>query len=89
MERNKMSCCGQKRQAWHESNTPKVQAVVPSPPVLQNAVSLHHLGASSLVINGAVTGYTYLFAGHDTSLSVDERDVPALLSCGHFTIKPE
>ena len=51
----------------------------------QNPVLLHHLGASSLVIKGAVTGLTYLFAGHDTSLSVDERDVPALLATRQFT----
>jgi hypothetical protein len=83
-----MSCCGQKRQAWREYNTAKVTASAPPPAALQNPVVVHHLGATSLVIRGAVTGHAYLFAGHDTSLTVDERDVPALLASGQFVIKP-
>jgi len=83
-----MSCCGQKRLAWRELNKTKVQAAVPPPPVLQNSVILRHLGTSSLVIKGAITGYTYLFAGHGSGLSVDERDAPALIATGRFIIKP-
>jgi hypothetical protein len=83
-----MSCCGQKRQAWREYSTAKVSATAPPPAALQNVVTVHHLGNTSLVILGAVTGHTYLFAGHDTSLTVDERDVPALMATRQFSIKP-
>ena len=84
-----MSCCGQKRQAWREYSTAKVSVAGPPPAALQNAVLVHHLGATSLVILGEVTGHTYLFAGRDTSLTVDERDVPALLASGQFVIRPQ
>jgi hypothetical protein len=51
---------------------------------------LYHLGDSSLLIKGMVTGYTYLFAGRGTGLSVDERDVPALMAMQFFkTFLPE
>jgi hypothetical protein len=83
-----MSCCGQKRQAWREYNTSQFAVAPPPPAELQNPVTVHHLGATSLVMRGAVTGHTYLFAGHDSSLTVDERDVPALLASGRFTSKP-
>jgi hypothetical protein len=83
-----MSCCGQKRQAWRQWNAPKTHAVQPPPPVLQNPVILRHLGTSSLVIKGAVTDHTYLFAGTDTGLSVDERDAPALIATGRFAPAP-
>jgi hypothetical protein len=82
-----MNCCGQKRQAWREMSKTKVQAVVPSPLILQNPILLHHLGSMSLVIKGAVTGVTYLFAGQDSSLAVDERDVPTLMVTRQFIIK--
>jgi len=54
--------------------------------VPQNPVAVRHLGASSLVVKGAGTGHVYLFAGHDSSLLVDERDVPALLALGTFAL---
>lgn len=81
-----MSCCGQKRQAWQQSNLPKIQAAPPSPPVLQNPVILRHLGTSSLLVNGAVTGLVYLFGGSDTELAVDTRDVSALTATGQFAV---
>jgi hypothetical protein len=79
-----MSCCGQNRQAWREWKPAALPAAAPSPPVLQNPVALRHLGTSSLVIKGAITEHTYLFAGQDTTLDVDERDVSALLATGRF-----
>ena len=81
-----MSCCGQKRQAWREMVRAKVQAEAEPPPAPQNPVILYHLGPSSLVIKGAATGFTYLFAGRETSLSVDERDVRALMATGQFRL---
>ena len=82
-----MSCCGQNRQAWREWNQAKVQAPAPAPPVLQNPVTVHHLGNASLVIKGAVSGHTYLFAGNNAGLSVDERDVPELLATRQFSLE--
>lgn len=86
-----MGCCGQKRQAWRE-RTAFESALLggsrpqsPAPPVLQNPRVLRHQGAASLLVKGAVTGHVYLFAGGDAELSVDERDVPALLKMGLFT----
>jgi hypothetical protein len=81
-----MNCCGQKRQAWREQGIIKVQTRNPSPPVLQNPSVLYHLGETSLLINGMVTGYTYLFAGQGTGLNVDEQDLPGFLSTEFFVI---
>ncbi len=81
-----MSCCGQKRQAWREQGSINIQARSTSPPILQNPTVLYHLGDSSLVIKGMITGYTYLFAGRGTSLNVDERDLPAFLAMEFFEI---
>ena len=80
-----MSCCGQKRQAWREIAPINKQISTPTPPVLQNQKELYHLGEHALVIKGAVTGYAYLFAGRGTSLSVDERDLPAFLQMDIFS----
>ena len=87
-----MGCCGQRRQAWRERESIDSQQSggtrpqSPSPPALQNPRVLHHLGASSLLVKGAVTGHVYLFAAGGATLSVDERDVPALLTMAVFTI---
>ncbi len=87
-----MGCCGQRRQAWREREALDAQRSSgsrqqsPSPPALQNPRVLHHLGASSLLVKGAVTGHVYLFAAGDTSLSVDERDMPALLNMAVFAV---
>ena len=80
-----MGCCGQNRQAWREWSTTNVQTSNPPPPVLQNSTVLYHLGESSLVIKGAVTGHTYLFGGRGTALTVDERDVSFLIGTGWFS----
>ena len=59
----------------------------PPPPAklsLINPVVLQYKGASSFIITGKITGNTYLFAAHDTGLSVDERDVPALLEAAEL-----
>jgi hypothetical protein len=85
MEGNNMSCCGQKRQKWRASSQ-KTNA--PLPIVLQNPTLLYHLGESSLVIKGGVTGNTYLFAGRGTSLNVDKRDVPTLIAMKRFATTP-
>lgn len=81
-----MSCCGQKREAWRRSTVPRVEAVAPPPPPQQNPVAVRHLGASSLLVKGSVTGQAYLFAGADSSLLVDERDLGALVATGRFVI---
>ena len=83
-----MSCCGQKRQAWREAVQAKMQVAATPPPVLQNPVLLNHLGPSSLVIKGDVSGFTYLFSGEETGLEVDARDVPTLMATGQFGQKP-
>jgi hypothetical protein len=53
-------------------------------PALQNPTPLRYLGDSSLAITGQVTGRSYLFAGQDSALAVDERDVADLLATGRF-----
>jgi len=83
-----MSCCGQKRQAWREWPARNSQPSKSAPPVLQNPSLLYHLGESSLLIKGAVTGHTYLFAGRGVGLTVDERDMPTLLATGRFAPAP-
>ncbi len=88
-----MSCCGQRRQAWRQysrqsTNTATVQTSEIPEPVIQDPVALFHQAEGSLVIKGAVTGTTYLFGGRGTSLSVDERDVPAVLAMGAFSTSP-
>jgi len=75
-----MSCCGQKRQAWRDWNPRSAPASKPATPVLQNPTLLQYVGSSSLVIKGAITGHTYLFAALGTELAVDGRDAPALLA---------
>lgn len=81
-----MTCCGQKRQAWRERTLPRVQAAPPPLPTPQNPVVLRHLGASSLVVKGTATAHVYLFAGRDSSLPVDERDVAELIAMGVFEV---
>jgi len=81
-----MSCCGQKREAWRRSTLPSAEAVAPPPPPPQNPVAVRHLGASSLLVKGAVSGQAYLFAGAASSLLVDERDLAALIATGRFAI---
>jgi hypothetical protein len=59
--------------------------MVPSqPPALQTPTPLRYLGDSSLAITGQITGRSYLFAGRDSTLAVDERDVAGLLATGRF-----
>jgi hypothetical protein len=62
------------------------EAISSPPPALQNPGFLYHLAESSLVIKGAVTGRTYLFAGRGVGLTVDERDIPALIATGRFAL---
>jgi len=81
-----MTCCGQKRQAWRERALPRIQAAPLASPLPQAPVALRHLGASSLVVKGAATGQVYLFAGQESSLVVDERDVAGLLAMGVFAL---
>ena len=92
-----MGCCGQRRQAWREREALEAQRSSGSrqrspsppalpPPALQNPRVLHHMGTSSLLVKGAATGHVYLFAAGGASLSVDERDVPALWNMAVFTL---
>jgi hypothetical protein len=79
-----MSCCGKQRQAMRAPrHAPRAQPEPPGPALL-NPVPLHHTGAYSLVVKGAVTGQTYLFGFRAVDLAVDERDVPALIATGRF-----
>lgn len=58
-------------------------------PVLQNPTALYHLGETSLILKGPVTGNTYLF-GARAELTVDGHDVPALLATNRFaTLSPD
>lgn len=75
-----MSCCGQKRQQWHQENTRLQPAQVAAEPVLQDPVSLQYNGTNSHLVTGPKTGYLYLFAAKGNSLMVDSRDVPTLLA---------
>lgn len=88
MVRNDMSCCGKKRESWREWQTgsSRKSNKEHQKPVLQNPTKLYHLGEISLVVKGAVTNITYLFAGRDTTLEVDERDVPGFMELQLFAI---
>jgi hypothetical protein len=79
-----MSCCGQKRQSWREGLGQMPQSRQPSPPALQNPRVLYYQASSSLLIKGAATGFTYLFAGRGIGLRVDERDIPAFVRMNVF-----
>jgi hypothetical protein len=76
-----MSCCGQKRRAVLST-----RAATVSPPtvVLQNPVLLTQAGSAAVVVRGPASGQSYLFAPAGSALTVDERDVPALLETGRF-----
>jgi hypothetical protein len=79
-----MSCCGRKRQALRAA-APRPRPSAPAPtPALQNPVSLTYLGDASIVVNGAHTRLIYLFGPRGQALTVDERDVPALIATGWF-----
>jgi hypothetical protein len=80
-----MSCCGQNRQAWREWPARNTRVSDQPAAILQNPSVLYPLGQSSLVVKGAVTGHTYLFGSRGTELSVDGRDVPALIATGWFS----
>ena len=56
-------------------------------PSLMKPVVLRYKGASSFIITGKITGNTYLFAGNDPGLNVDERDVPSLLEASDLLFK--
>jgi hypothetical protein len=81
-----MGCCGQKREAWREHTLPRAEHVAPPLPELTNPVAVRYLGASSLLVKGPSTGQVYLFAGGDSSLFVDERDLAGLGALGQFVV---
>jgi hypothetical protein len=86
-----MSCCGTRRRAWQGMGVPQTGALRtddpgPRQPEIQSFRVVYHLGDSSLLIKGPVTGSLYLFAGRGEGLSVQERDVPGLLSMGFFKL---
>ena len=80
-----MGCCGQKRRALR---TTPVPAPAPPPPVavLRNPVLVAQTGGSAVVVRGAASGLSYLFAPSGAGLEVDGRDVAALLETGRFLI---
>lgn len=82
-----MGCCNKKRQAWHEhrSNNISYMDNHEASAILQNPIILYYSGNSSIVIMGKVTGNTYLFAGDNSGLAVDERDVTGFIEMGLFT----
>jgi hypothetical protein len=84
-----MSCCGQKRRALSDARQNHLKPPPPAPPVLQNPQLVSHTGKISLVIRGPVTGQVYLFGGGGMALTVDERDVPALLETGRFAVSAQ
>ncbi|MFN6338614.1 MAG: hypothetical protein ACK41W_07810 [Cyanobacteriota bacterium] len=81
-----MSCCGQKRRAWSVRRAPDTPGRQSSPPTPRNPTLVYYSAKTSLLINGQVTGFTYLFAGGGSGLRVDERDVPALMRLQGFQI---
>jgi hypothetical protein len=80
-----MSCCGQQRAAWRtatqRTSVPPAAPVAPAP---RNPVRLAHLGDTSTVVRGAVTGLTYLFGARGSMLEVDGADAEALLASRRF-----
>ena len=87
-----MSCCGQNRQDWRQwaAQRSLLEQADSVKPALLNPKTIYHLGDTSLVMTGAVTGNTYLFPPRGGDLEVDERDFVHLLSTGLFHFrKPE
>lgn len=81
-----MGCCGQKRRAWRERTLPRAEPVAPPLPELQHPVPVRYLGPSSMLVKGASTGQVYLFAGGDSALLVDGRDLAGLTALGVFVV---
>lgn len=91
-----MTCCGQGRTALRASQA----ASQPRPPVAfrvaagaghaavappaRPAVPVRYLGASPIVVRGAVSGRAYRFAIGSSVQPVDHRDVAGLLRKGIF-----
>lgn len=89
-----MTCCGQGRATLRASQA----AAQPGPPVFRvvvgasaghaavarPAVLVRYLGASPIVVRGAVSGNAYHFAAGCTVQPVDARDTVGLLKKGIF-----
>jgi hypothetical protein len=80
-----MSCCGQKRRALRDASRIPQKVAEPPAPSLHDPALLQHLGDSSLVVRGPVTGQCYLFGARGTALAVDKRDALPLIASGRFT----
>ena len=81
-----MGCCGQKRRALRATPVPPPPPPPPPVAVLQNPVLLAQTGGSAVVVRGAASGLSYLFAPSGAALEVDGRDVAALLETGRFNV---
>lgn len=79
-----MSCCGDRRAAMRSPPIRRVMPEPPDPPRPQDPVQLAPRGDSAIVMRGEVTGLTYLFGAWGAALTVDGRDVPALMATGWF-----
>lgn len=87
-----MSCCGQKRQAVAAANSAPVKTasrqtdhvVRPSPMPVAGTVTLLCRNRGTTVVEGAVTGNRYQFAGAGSMQMVDRRDAELLVAAGGF-----
>ena len=74
-----MSCCGQRRQQWQQSNGQQSN-VTPVRPILENPVPVRHHGSEDCLMKGPATGYLYLFSANEQGLMVDGRDAALLVA---------
>ena len=81
-----MSCCGQKRAALRRGATfvTSYSQPVGSEPQ-EHTMTLRYTGTTSILINGARSGRTYLFSTESPKGTVFSDDAPALFSTGLFT----
>lgn len=79
-----MSCCGDRRAAMRSPPLRRVMPEAPDPPQPQDPVRLAPRGDGAIVVRGEVTGLTYLFGAQGATLTVDGRDLAALMATGWF-----
>ncbi len=89
-----MSCCGQGRMALRASQaiqTPRTPRAagggiprVAGDAALRAKVPIRYLGATPIMVRGAVSGHAYPFALGRAVQPVDARDVAGLLKKGIF-----
>lgn len=87
-----MGCCGNKRAAIGPASQPRSrvsraaeQARTPAAAIPPSRVAVRYTGSQRIRVRGTATGSVYHCSASSRKLSVDARDVAALLRTGLFT----